>query len=68
MAAQPDPFYDLLSLLPAGVELTRDIQSGLAAAYAGNHFQPLSGAQIVAVTGPALPYPAGLTRFPPGWV
>lgn len=53
----PDPDYDLISLLPAGQEMTRDRYDALAAAYAANNYQPLSEAQIVAAVGPALPPP-----------
>lgn len=63
MTARPDPNYDVLSLLPAGVLLTRTIEEGLAAAYLAGGYVPLTQAQIIAVTGPALPLPADLPRF-----
>ena len=62
MPAAPNPGYDLLSLVPAGIVVQRSILDGLAAAYAANSYQPLSPTQILAVTGPSPLYPTSLRR------
>jgi hypothetical protein len=61
--AAPDPHYDILSALytyAPGVEAQRAIIDGLEAAYAAGDYQPLTSAQVLAVTGPP---PAPLTSI-----
>jgi len=64
MPTGPDPKYDYLALLPAGVVLTRQIEDCLSATYYANGFTPLTAAQITACCGPSPPYPTSLPRFP----
>jgi hypothetical protein len=56
--------YDPCNDIPPGLVLTRPMQDALIAAYAANHYKPLSQAQIEAITGPALPFPQWLRRLP----
>lgn len=58
--------YDLHTALytfAPGVEMTRDIESALALRYQQNGYTPLTQAQVLAITGPLPPFPAGLPRF-----
>ncbi len=66
--AKPDPYYDLLSVLPAGYDLQHTEWDALWCAYALNCFQPLTPAQALAavasVSGPQPVYPASLPNLP----
>jgi hypothetical protein len=46
-----------------GVVLTRDTEAALLAQYQANGFQPLSNAQILAITGAPPAFPASMPRF-----
>ena len=59
------PNYDLIGAIDAlapGTVVTRERLDGVAAAYAANGFQPLTQAQIVAVTGPPPPPLSSIPR------
>ena len=58
----PDPLYDPREALPAGLLPQRDNEAALMAAFVAGGGVPLSSAQAVAAAGPALAYPAGLSR------
>jgi hypothetical protein len=55
-------YIAVIDLLAPGVVLQREILDGVSAAYAANNFQPLTQAQVVAVTGPLPSYPTTLKR------
>ncbi len=60
--------YDLIAaidMLAPGVVLQRETLDGVATAYAVNGFQPLTQAQVIAVTGPLPVYPTSIKTLPP---
>ena len=52
--------FDITAILPGGILRSRAIDDGLTAAWIANGYQPLSAAQVLAVTGPAPSYPTVL--------
>lgn len=56
------PGWDPLAHLPAGRVATTEIVAGLGAAFAANGYRPLTTAQIEAVCGPPLPFPASAPK------
>jgi len=57
------PEIDLATTLPPGLVPTREIVDAIMLAWAANRYQPLSAAQVLAITGPAPVYPASLPRL-----
>ncbi len=55
---------DITATLPPGFIRTRALDDAITSAWIANGRNPLSQAQVLAITGPPPPYPVALPRFP----